>query len=392
MDRGGPGSAAHRYAQEALRAAPHPGHGGSPGMSALSSASVRILVMEGDGIGPEITAATMAVVRAADDLFKLGLSFAPVSIGLAALRAHGTTLPATAVEAAKAADGVILGPVSHNDYPPVAQGGLNPSGELRKRLDLFANIRPAHSRGGLLPRCGSPVDLVIARENTEGFYADRSMFLGSGEFMPTADLALSVRKITRAGSTRIADTAFALAERRRKKVTAVHKANVLRVSDGLFLDCVRAVASRFPGVEYEERIIDAMTALLVRDASAFDVIVTTNMFGDILSDLAAEISGSLGLAASLNAGEAHAVAQAQHGSAPDIAGQDRANPASLTGSAAMLLAWLGERRDDARLTQGAGAIERALDAAIAKPEWRTGDLGGPLGTKAFGKRVASAIG
>jgi isocitrate/isopropylmalate dehydrogenase len=392
MDRGGPGSAAHRYAQEALRAAPHPGHGASPGMSALSSAPLRIVVMEGDGIGPEITAATMAVVRAADDLFKLGLSFAPVSIGLAALRAHGTTLPATAVEAAKAADGVILGPVSHNDYPPVAQGGLNPSGELRKRLDLFANIRPARSRGGLLPRCGSPVDLVIARENTEGFYADRSMFLGSGEFMPTADLALSVRKITRAGSTRIADTAFALAECRRKKVTAVHKANVLRVSDGLFLDCVRAVASRFPGVEYEERIIDAMAALLVRDASAFDVIVTTNMFGDILSDLAAEISGSLGLAASLNAGEAHALAQAQHGSAPDIAGQDRANPASLIGSAAMLLAWLGERRRDDRLIRAAATIEDAVDRAIASPQWRTRDLGGPLGTKAFGERVAALVG
>jgi isocitrate/isopropylmalate dehydrogenase len=140
-----------------------------------SSTPVRIVVMEGDGIGPEITAATMAVVRTADDLFKLGLSFAPVSIGLGALRAHGTTLPKTAVEAAEAADGVILGPVSHNDYPPVAQGGLNPSGELRKRLELFANIRPARSRGGLAPRCGSLVNLVIARENTEGFYADRSM-------------------------------------------------------------------------------------------------------------------------------------------------------------------------------------------------------------------------
>jgi isocitrate/isopropylmalate dehydrogenase len=186
-----------------------------------SSALLRIVVMEGDGIGPEITAATMAVLRAADDLFKLGLSFTPVAIGLAALRAQGTTLPQAAVDAAKAADGVILGPVSHNDYPPLAQGGLNPSGELRKRLDLFANIRPARSRGGFPPRCGSPVDLVIARENTEGFYADRSMFLGSGEFMPTADLALSVRKVTRAGSTRIAQTAFALAERRRKKVTAV---------------------------------------------------------------------------------------------------------------------------------------------------------------------------
>ena len=244
-------------------------------MSPSSSAPVSIVVMEGDGIGPEITAATLEVVRAAERVFGLGLSFTPVSVGLASLRAQGTTLPDAAVEAAKAADGVILGPVSHNDYPPAAQGGLNPSGELRKRLDLFANIRPARSRGGFPPRCGAPVDLVIVRENTEGFYADRSMFLGSGEFMPTADLALSVRKVTRAGSTRIAETAFALAERRRKKVTAVHKANVLRVSDGLFLESVRAVAPRFPGVEYEERIIDAMAALLVRAAIAFDVIVTT---------------------------------------------------------------------------------------------------------------------
>ena len=140
-------------------------------MSTAPSTPVRIVVMEGDGIGPEITAATMAVLRAADRVFKLGLAFTPVAIGLAALRAQSTTLPPAAVDAAKAADGVILGPVSHNDYPPLAQGGLNPSGELRKRLDLFANIRPARSRGGFPPRCGSPVDLVIARENTEGFYA-----------------------------------------------------------------------------------------------------------------------------------------------------------------------------------------------------------------------------
>src|SRR5256885_3095514 len=219
--------------------------------------------MEGDGIGPEITAATMRVVRAADDLFKLGFSSAPVSIGLAALSAHGTTLPETAVEAAKAADGVILGPVSHNDYPPVAQGGLNPSGELRRRLDLFANIRPARSRGGFPPRCGSPVDLVIARENTEGFYADRSMFLGSGEFMPTPDLALAVRKITRTGSTRIAEAAFALARRRRNKVTAVDKANVLRGSDGLFLECTRAAAARFPAADSEEAITGPNAALLL---------------------------------------------------------------------------------------------------------------------------------
>jgi 3-isopropylmalate dehydrogenase len=144
-------------------------------------------------------------------------------------------------------------------------------------------------------------------------------------------------------------------------------------------------------VAYDERIIDAMAALLVRDASAFDVVVTTNMFGDILSDLAGEISGSLGLAASLNAGTDHAVAQAQHGSAPDIAGKDRANPASLIGPAAMLLAWLGERRGDERLAKAAGAIDDALERVIADPPSRTADLGGPLGTRAFGERVAARL-
>jgi isocitrate/isopropylmalate dehydrogenase len=352
---------------------------------------IDLVVIEGDGIGPEISAATLGVLREADRAYALGLSFSSAQAGLVSLRNHGTTLPAATVEAALSADGVILGPVSHNEYPPVDKGGLNPSGELRKRLDLFANIRPAKTRGGFPARCGSACDLVIVRENTEGFYADRSMFLGSGEFMPTPDLALSVRKITRAGCTRIAEAAFDLATRRRAKVTAVHKANVLRVSEGLFLDCVRAVAARFPTVSYEERIIDAMAALLVRDASVYDVIVTTNMFGDILSDLTAEISGSLGLGASLNAGSEHAVAQAQHGSAPDIAGQDRANPASLIGSAAMLLDWLGKRRSDEALVRAANAIDAALERTIATPAWRTRDLGGPLGTKAFGERVTATL-
>ena len=351
----------------------------------------KLIVMEGDGIGPEITAATIAVLREADRIFGLELAFEPVGIGLTALRQHGTTFPAAALAAAQAADGVILGPVSHNTYPPVAEGGLNPSGELRKRLDLFANIRPARTRGGFPPRCGANVDLVIVRENTEGFYADRSMFLGPGEFMPTPDLALAVRKISREGSLRIVEAAFALAMRRRRKVTAVHKANVLRVSEGLFLECARSVAARHPAVAYEERIIDAMAALLVRDASVFDVIVTTNMFGDILSDEAAEIAGSLGLAASLNAGARHAVAQAQHGSAPDIAGQDLANPSSLIGSAAMLLEWLGERRAEDRLMRAAHAIDAALERTITDAASRTRDLGGPLGTKAFGERVAAAL-
>ncbi len=355
------------------------------------STATRLVVMKGDGIGPEIMAATMQVLQEADRLLHLNLAYEEVAIGWESLHAQGTTLSDAAIDQARRADGVILGPVSHNDYPPASQGGLNPSGELRKALDLYANIRPARSRAGFPPRCGKPVDLIIARENTEGFYADRSMFLGNGEFMPTSDLALSTRKITRAGSTRIVETAFRLAARRRKKVTAVHKSNVLRISDGLFLECAREVAKRHPDVAYEERLVDAMAALLVRDASVFDVIVTTNMFGDILSDEASEISGSLGLAESLNAGTDHAVAQAQHGSAPDIAGSDIANPASLIGSTAMLLGWLGERRNDQSLARAAILIEQALDRVISVPEWRTRDLGGTLGTKAFGEHVAGAL-
>ncbi|HEY9569015.1 MAG TPA: isocitrate/isopropylmalate family dehydrogenase, partial [Thalassobaculum sp.] len=303
----------------------------------MSNRSATLAVLRGDGIGPEITAATLRVLDAAAAASGLALDYRESSIGFDALARSGTTFPDAALAVVKEADGTLLGPVSHNEYPPLAEGGLNPSGELRKRLDLYANIRPAKTVPGLPPRCGTDVDLVIVRENTEGFYADRNMFSGSGEFMPTPEVALAVRKVTRAGSLRIAEAAFDLAMRRRRKVTSVHKGNVLRVSDGLYLQCTREVAARYPEVEYEEKIIDAMAALLIRDAGAFDVIVTTNMFGDILSDEASEIAGSLGLAASLNAGAEHAVAQAQHGSAPDIAGRDLANPASLIGSAAMLL-------------------------------------------------------
>ena len=360
-------------------------------MNDATSPALRLLVLEGDGIGPEIAAATCKVLDAASALFGFALSYERAEIGFSALKNQGTTFPEAVLEAAKRTDGVILGPVSHNEYPPAEKGGLNPSGQLRKRLDLYANIRPARSREGFAPRCGKPLDLVMVRENTEGFYSDRSMHLGPGEIMPTPDLAMSFRKVTRQASLRIADSAFALARQRRRKVTAVHKANVLRISDGLFLECVRSVAERYPDVEYEEKIIDAMAALLVRDASVFDVIVTTNMFGDILSDLASELSGSLGLGASINAGDTTALAQAQHGSAPDIAGKGIANPSSLILSSAMLLDWLGTRRGERRLNDAAAAIERAVDAVLAVPEKRTRDLGGTAGTMAFAQSVADAL-
>ncbi|MGI4946386.1 MAG: isocitrate/isopropylmalate dehydrogenase family protein [Janthinobacterium lividum] len=352
---------------------------------------MKLLVLPGDGIGPDISAATVEVVTATLARTGSAVHFDTAEIGFASLKANGTTFTDAVFAAARDADGVILGPVSHNEYPPTEQGGLNPSGQLRRRLDLYANIRPARIRPGFTPPCGIAFDLVVVRENTEGFYADRTMHVGTGEVMPTPDLAMAFRKVTRQGSLRIAESAFKLAMQRRRKVTAVHKANVLRVSDGLFLECVRQVAARYQEVEYEEKLIDAMAALLIRDASVFDVIVTTNMFGDILSDEASELSGSLGLAASLNAGAEHGVAQAQHGSAPDIAGKDLANPASLIGSAAMLLAWLGERRGEAALGQAAGLIEAALDQVIAVPEHRTRDLGGMLGTRAFTAKVIEAL-
>jgi 3-isopropylmalate dehydrogenase len=226
------------------------------------------------------------------------------------------------------------------------------------------------------------MDLVIARENTEGFYADRNMHQGPGEFMPTPDVALSVRKITAEGSRRIAGAAFELARSRRKKVTAVHKSNVLKVTEGLFLREVREVSKKFPDITYDEQLVDSMAALLVRDAARFDVVVTTNMFGDILSDEASELSGSLGLAASINAGEGHCMAQAQHGSAPDIAGKDLANPLSLVLSAGMLLGWLGRRNRNQSFVDAESALERVVDALVQDPATRTRDLGGALGTKA----------
>ena len=287
---------------------------------------MRFVILPGDGIGPEISAATVRVLELLDRKLGLELTFTTHEVGLAALRRLGSTTPAGVIDACREADGIVLGPISHSDYPPRAEGGINISAELRVVLDLYANIRPSRSRAGLPHYGRTEMDLVIVRENTEGFYSDRNMFVGIGEFMPTEDVALSVRKITAHGSRRIAEAAFALAMRRRRKVTAVHKVNVIKVSEALFLREVRKVAKEFPEVTYEEQLIDSMAALLVRDAKRFDVVVTTNMFGDILSDEASELSGSLGLGGAINASDTHCMAQAQHGSAPDIQGQDKANP------------------------------------------------------------------
>lgn len=354
---------------------------------------MRTLVLPGDGIGPEITAATMAVLERANRAFGLDLAFDSDDVGFASLEKHGTTLREEILEKARRHDGILLGPQSNMNYPPREKGGVNISAAFRGKLDLYANIRPARSRP-FLGRGAPGLDLVIMREATEGFYPDRNMHAGSGEFMPTPDIAMSIRKITAQACRRIARAACELAMKRGRHVTAVHKANVFALTDGLFLEKVREVAADFPELRLDEVIVDAMAAHLVRDPARFDVIVTTNFYADILSDLASELSGSLGLAGSVNANYETGLvcAQAQHGSAPDIAGRDRANPTSLILSAAMMLAWIGERRGLPAFPAASTAIEKAVDTVLADPHSRTADLGGAIGCRAFGERVAAALG
>ena len=351
---------------------------------------MHIVVLPGDDIGPEISAATRRVLDVLDRKLTLGLRIEEHAMGLATLESHASTLPREALDAARAADGVILAPVSTYDYPPPEQGGINPSAQIRIALDLYANIRPSKTRPGVR-NVAEHMNLVVVRENTEGFYADRNMVEGSGEFQPAEDMALAIRKITAAASQRIARSAFELAMRRDKHVTMVHKANVLKVTDGLFIREVVKVAEEFPDVRLDEMLVDAMAARLIRDPDAFDVIVTTNMYGDILSDEAAALCGGLGLASALNAGEEHAIAQAVHGSAPDIAGRGIANPAALMLSASMLLDWLGTRHDKPILAVAADLLEGAVDAALTDAGKHTPDLGGAATTEQFATAVAANI-
>ena len=351
---------------------------------------MHIVILPGDGIGPEITAATRQVLELLDAKLALELRLEELAMGLATLDSHASTLPGEVLDQTRAADGVILAPVSTYDYPPAEQGGINPSARIRIALDLYANIRPSRTRAGV-PQVAGDMDLVVVRENTEGFYADRNMLGGSGEFQPSEDMALAIRKISAAACQRIARTAFELATRRDKHVTMVHKANVLKVTDGLFIREVVKVADDFPDVRLDEMLVDATAAHLIRDPQHFDVIVTSNMYGDILSDEAAALCGGLGLASALNAGREHAVAQAVHGSAPDIAARGIANPAALMLSAAMLLDWLGSRHDRPILAVAADLLEGAVNATLADAGNHTPDLGGDATTQSFAAAVATHI-
>ena len=353
----------------------------------------RIVVLEGDGIGPEIIAGTVQVMEAALRQSNAAVDLVPRPIGLAALKSHGRTVPTETQEALAQADGVLLGPVTSHVYDIFKPETANPSAYLRKTYDLYANVRPARSRKGI-KSMSDKVDLVVMRENTEGFYADRNLMDGNGELRPDVDTVLSVRLITRRACMRIARAGFALARARggKKRVSLVHKANVLRRGDGLFLECCREVARDYPEIAVDDFHIDAAAMHLILRPEHFDVIITTNMYGDILSDEAAGLVGGLGLAPGLNAGDRIAMAQAVHGSAPDIAGKGIANPSAEMLSAAMLLEWLGHRRNDAALRRAGELITSAIDKTIARGDLLTPDLGGKASTDTFASAVVGAIG
>lgn len=352
----------------------------------------RIACLLGDGIGPEIVPAARCVVDEALAAARApAFEWVDLPMGVAAIAETGRALPSENFDVLAGCHGWLIGPHDSASYPRTWHDGPErvPSAELRGRYDLYANIRPSRTRPGV-SSVVSDVDLVIVRENTEGLYADRNMYAGSGELMPTADVVLEVGLFTRRALRRISVAAFDLARARRRHVTLVHKANVMPAAFGMFLEECREIAVEYPDVELDDVLFDAMAAYLVRRPQTFDVVVTENLFGDTLSDLVGELCGSLGMSGSLNAGDNQAMAQAAHGSAPDIAGRGVANPIGMMLSAAMLLQWLGRRYDEVATAAAGRAIEDAVDAALAAGT-RTPDLGGTAGTTDFTDAVTAQL-
>ncbi len=350
---------------------------------------MKIVVIPGDGIGPETMAVANDVLQAVSQKFNLNLQLEHELAGHDSLKKHGATVTDALLNTVKNADGLMLGPMSTYDFKDEAKGEINPSKFFRKSLDLYANIRPARTYQGIPSKLGE-FDVVVVRENTEGFYSDRNIESGGSEMLITPDVAISLRRITRSCCERIARSAFELAMTRGQHVTLVHKANVLKIGDGIFLEECHKVAKEFPKVRVDDVIVDAMMAHMVRNPQNFDVIVTTNMFGDILSDLTAELSGSLGLGGSLNAGKDHAMGQAANGSAADIAGKNIANPFSQVLSASQLLAWYGQKNNKDAFLKASTAIDRAIEEAI-KTGRSTKDIGGHLGTHEVGQALLTLI-
>ena len=353
--------------------------------------TLQIGILLGDDIGLEVVPETIKVMRAAAKKTGLSVEWHDVPIGRKAYDELDYTMPPGTLEKLDTLDGWVLGPIGHQAYPKGKPNAINPHPILRKHYDLFANIRPAKSYPGL-PSLYKDVDLIIVRENNEGFPPDRNVFMGNGEFRPSPDMTIGIRVITREGSRKVARAAFELARTRpRKKMTSVHKDTVFKLACGMFAEECRALAKEYPDIEYNEVLVDTFGMKLVMKPQQFDVVVTTNTFGDILSDVAAGLVGGLGLAPGLSAGPQRAMAQATHGSAPDIAGKGIANPYAMIMSGQMLFEWLGHKHSEPKAVEAAALMERAMESVIKEGKVLTGDLGGKASTSEMGDAVARRI-
>jgi isocitrate dehydrogenase (NAD+) len=331
-----------------------------------------VTLIPGDGIGPEVSAAA----RRAVDATGVSIDWHIAELNADIITRTGQSLPQHVVEGLERTKVGLKGPVT----TPVGEGYTSVNVALRKRLDLFANVRPVRSLPGIATRFQDVrIDMVIFRENTEDLYSGL-------EHEVVRDVVTSLKVITRVASLRIAEYAFYYAAvNRRRKVTAIHKANIMKLADGLFLRCCREVAVKYPQVEYKELIVDNASMQLVMRPEQFDVLLLPNLYGDIVSDLAAGLVGGLGIVPGANMGEKHAVFEAVHGSAPDITGKGIANPTAMMLSAVMMLTHLKE-------TAAADRLRRAIETVYAEGRHTTPDVGGKAGTNEFTDAVIAAMG
>ncbi|MEM0216235.1 MAG: isocitrate/isopropylmalate dehydrogenase family protein [Candidatus Bathyarchaeia archaeon] len=335
----------------------------------------RIVVIQGDGIGPELTEATLKVLDAVQKKFNLQLKIVQAEAGDECYNRRGVALPEETIREIKNSHACLKGPVGETAADVIVR--------LRIMFDLYANIRPIKAYPST-PALRPDIDFVFVRENTEDVYR--------GIEFSVEDAAFCVRVITRRGSERIARKAFEIARRRnkKKKVTAIHKANVMRLTCGLFANVCREVAKNYPDITFEEQYVDAAAMRLIKSPQEFDVIVTTNMFGDILSDEAAQLVGGLGMAPGANVGDNFAIFEPIHGSAPSRAGKLTANPCSMILAAKMMLEWLGEQYEDSKCLLAANAMEEAIIQTLKKGNV-VPDLGGKANTIEMGLAIADEI-
>jgi 3-isopropylmalate dehydrogenase len=349
---------------------------------------LKIGILLGDDIGIEVVPECVKVMKAATAATNLTIDWHPLPIGKAGHEQHGHTLPAVTEEALRRLDGWVMGPIGHNAYPRGDSTWVMPP--VRKKFELFAAVRPSLSHSNVRS-VHKDVDIVFVREITEGMLYSETVVAGGPEFRPNDDITVAMRVITRKGSNRVAREAFEIARSRtRKKVTAAHKEPVYRLACGMFAEECRKVAKDYPDVAYDEVLIDTIAMELVMHPQKFDVVVTTNQFGDILTDIGAGLAGGLGLAPGLGVGEKQAMAQATHGSAPDIAGRGIANPYAMIMSGQMLLAWLGRKHKEPKATKAAERIQAAVTRVIAEGKHLTADLGGKASTQQMGDAIAAA--